>query len=85
MIQPDATRERRCRQRIEEAIGDDTGTFEVLGALATALTDEAMTMVKEDGDHMDEEEIKTFLAELLNDVVDVCFAQDQANNGTNTE
>jgi hypothetical protein len=82
MTQPDATRERLCRQRIEEAIGDDTGTFEVLGALATALTDEAMMMEMENGAHMDADEVKTFLADLLNDVVDVCFAQDQANNGT---
>jgi hypothetical protein len=81
MTQPDASRERRCRQRIEEAIGDDTGTFEVLGALATALTDEAMTMKTVDGDHMDAEEVKSFLTDLLNDIVDVCFAQDQANSG----
>jgi hypothetical protein len=74
---PDPIAERRCRQRIERAIGHDTGTMEALAALCTALTDEAMLLEK-DGRRMGAPELKEFLGALLEDVVDVCLAQDQA-------
>jgi hypothetical protein len=66
--------EHQCRERIDAAI-DGVAPDDAMAALITSLVDHTM-MLEQNGRPISATEVKRLLAEVIGQVVDVCFAFD---------
>jgi hypothetical protein len=71
--------ERLCRERIETAI-QGVDADDAMAALITALVDHVMSFDK-DGAPISLPEVKRLLGEVIDPIVDLCFAFDQHETG----